>query len=233
MNAAQVMREVDALADRDQADQLQRFFKTGPGEYGEGDVFVGVKVPPLRKLARAHRALPLPEIATLLASDVHEHRTVALVILTDRAARSDPAERKVLYDFYLAHTSRINNWDLVDLSCREVVGGFLLARDDWSPLLELAKSEDLWERRIAVVSTWTFIRDGDLEPTFQLAKLLIDDQHDLIHKAVGWMLREAGNRDADALEGFLDEYSRAMPRTALRYSVERLPPERRAHWLAR
>ncbi|MFT4049850.1 MAG: DNA alkylation repair protein [Solirubrobacterales bacterium] len=230
MSAAQIKREVGALADPVQAKELQRFFKTGPGDYGEGDVFVGVKVPPLRKIAKGHRDEPLAQIEKLLVSRTHEHRTVALVILTEQAARADLPERRRLYDFYLAHTDRINNWDLVDISCREVVGGYLLAAGDWSPLQELAASDDLWERRIAMVSTWQFIRAGQLEPTFALATMLIDDDHDLMHKAVGWMLREAGKKDEARLDQFLAQHAARMPRTALRYSIERMPPEKREHW---
>jgi 3-methyladenine DNA glycosylase AlkD len=164
---------------------------------------------------------------------VHEHRTVALVVLTDRAARADAEERRELYDFYLAQTDRINNWDLVDLSCREVVGGQLLALGDWSPLKKLTRSDNLWERRIAIVSTWTMIRAGDLQPTFTISELLLGDPEDLIHKAVGWMLREAGKRDRPALEAFLEQHVAAMPRTALRYAIERFEPDQRAYWMSR
>lgn len=233
MTAAAVRREIDALADPEQASQLQRFFKTGAGEYGEGDVFVGVKVPPLRAIAKRHRDLPLDEIEKLLDSEVHEHRTVALVILTERAARADIADRRGLCDFYLAHSDRVNNWDLVDISCREIVGGCLLAEGDWSLLSELAASPELWERRIAMVSTWQFIRDGQLQPTFTVAEQLLGDDHDLMHKAVGWMLREAGKRDRSALEAFLDQHVQEMPRTALRYAIERFEPDERAYWLSR
>lgn len=227
------MREVDALGDPAQAAQLQRFFKTGRGEYGEGDVFAGVKVPPLRRVARSWRALPLQEIDRLLESPVHEHRTVALVILTERAKRAGAAERKELYDFYLARTDAIRNWDHVDLSCPDVVGGHLLELGDWAPLARLARSDDLWERRIAIVSTLKFIRAGELCPTFELATVLIADQEDLIHKAVGWMLREAGKRDEAALVAYLREYAPQLPRTALRYSIERMSPKERAYWRAR
>lgn len=230
MSARAIKAEIDAQADPEQARQLQRFFKTGPGDYGEGDVFAGVKVPPLRKIAKAHLGEPLGEIEQLLASEIHEHRTVALVILTEQAMRADPAQRERLYDFYLKHTDRINNWDLVDISCRDVVGGYLLERGDWAPLGELARSEDLWERRIAMVSTWQFIRAGELEPTFALAEILKDDDHDLMHKAVGWMLREAGKRDEPALEAYLAQHAADMPRSTLRYSIERMTPERRAYW---
>lgn len=224
------MQQIDALGNADDAEILQRFFKTGPGEYGEGDVFVGVKIPPQRKIAKAHADLPLDEIDKLLASPVHEHRSVALIILTNRAKRAGIDEGEELYDFYLARTDRINNWDLVDVSCRDVVGGHLHAIGDCEPLGKLAKSEWMWDRRIAIVSTWTFTRAGNLAPCFAISELLLDDQEDLMHKAVGWMLREAGKKDEAALEAFLDENAPWMPRTALRYSIERMTPERRAYW---
>lgn len=229
-SAADVKAAVDALADPGQAVELQRFFKTGPGEYGEGDVFAGVKVPPLRKIARESRDLQLSQIEKLLASPVHEHRTVALVIITERAKRADAAELKELYDFYLTHTDRINNWDLVDISCRDVVGGYLLEIGKPEKLRPLASSKSLWERRIAMVSTWQFIRAGDTEPAFDLAERLLADEHDLMHKAVGWMLREAGKVDPDHLDEFLLKHAAEMPRTALRYAIERMPPEVREHW---
>lgn len=233
MGVQAVKREIDALGDAEQAAVLQRFFKTGPGEYGEGDVFVGVKVPPLRAVAKAHPDLALGDIEELLASPVHEHRSVALFILINRAKRADLAERKVLYDFYLAHTDRINNWDLVDLSCRDVVGGYLLATQNCEPLGVLAQSELIWERRIAIVSTWTFTRAGNLAPCFAISQQLLDDKEDLMHKAVGWMLREAGKKDETALEAFLAENAPRMPRTALRYAIERMTPERREYWRSR
>jgi len=233
VSAAQVKRELGAIADPERAAFLQGYLKTGPGEYGEGDVLLGVNVPEQRTIAKAHRDLTLPQIEKLLASKYHEHRSVGLMILTMQSARADLAGRRERYDFYLAHTDRVNNWDLVDLSCREVVGGYLLEAGSWDPLIALAKSDLLWDRRIAMVSTWTFIREGDLVPTFTIAEMLLTDEHDLMHKAVGWMLREAGKKNESALEEFLDKYAAQMPRTALRYSIERMTPERRAYWRAR
>lgn len=224
------MQQIDALGNPEDARTLQRFFKTGPGEYGEGDVFVGVKIPPLREVAGQHRDLGLDELDKLLASPIHEHRSAALIILANRAKRAELEEGRRLYDFYLAHTDRINNWDLVDVSCHLVVGGYLVARHDCEPLGSLAESESLWERRIAMVSTLAFTRAGNLAPTFAIAEKLLDDPEDLMHKAMGWMLREAGKRDEAALEAFLDENAPWMPRTALRYSIERMSPERRDYW---
>jgi 3-methyladenine DNA glycosylase AlkD len=225
-----VKRQIDALGNADDAKILQAFFKTGPGEYGEGDVFVGVKIPPQRLVAKQHADLPLEVIDELLASPVHEHRSVGLIILTNRAKRADLEAGEVLYDFYLARTDRINNWDLVDLSCRYVVGGYLLASRNCEPLGALAQSDLIWDRRISIVSTWTFTRAGNLAPCFAISEQLFGDKEDLMHKAVGWMLREAGKKDEAALEAFLAENAPRMPRTALRYSIERMTPERRAYW---
>lgn len=230
MGASAVMQQIDALGNPEQAEILQRFFKTAPGEYGEGDVFVGVKVPPQRAIAREYSDLGLDEIDKLLASEVHEHRSVGLIILANRAKRAGQSEAKQLYDFYLARTSRINNWDLVDLSCRDVVGGYLHMTHNPEPLGLLATSDLIWDRRIAIVSTWCFTKSDNLAPCFAIAEQLLDDREDLIHKAVGWMLREAGKRDEAALEAFLAEHASQMPRTALRYSIERMTPERRAYW---
>lgn len=230
MGASAVMQQIDALGNPEDAKILQRFFKTAPGEYGEGDVFVGVKVPVQRKLAKHHRELALEEIDKLLASEVHEHRSVGLIILTERSKRADLDEARELYDFYLARTDRINNWDLVDLSCRDVVGGYLHSTHNPEPLGLLATSDLIWDRRIAIVSTWCFTKSDNLVPCFAIAEQLLNDREDLIHKAVGWMLREAGKRDEAALEVFLGEHAANMPRTALRYSIEHMTPERREHW---
>lgn len=232
MSAARVRRAVDELADPAQARELQRFFKTGPGEYAEGDVFVGVKVPPLRKIARANRDLSLDEVAKLLASAVHEHRTVGLVIITDRAAKGDLATRQELYDFYLAHADRVNNWDLVDISCREIVGAYLLKINDFAPLDELVADDDLWRRRIGIISTWKLIRGGFTEPTFRLVASVEDDPRDLTHKACGWMLREAGIKEPAALDAYLKQPAATMPRTTLRYAIEKMTKSERAHWMA-
>jgi 3-methyladenine DNA glycosylase AlkD len=215
---------------------LQGYFKTGEGEYGAGDVFVGVRMPVIRKTVKPYRDLPLSEIEIVLASPVHEHRMAALVICAERAKRfkrrGETAEHKALYDFYLAHTDRINNWDLVDISCRDVVGEYLLTTGDVKPLKRLAKSKNIWERRIAIVSTWSFIRAGQLDPTFEISEILLGDTHDLMHKATGWMLRSAGDKDRAALERFLKMHAHEMPRTALRYTIEKMTPERRKYWLA-
>jgi len=211
---------------------LQRFFKTGPGQYGEGDHFLGIRVPATRALARQFADLPLTEIETLLHDKWHEARLLALVLLVARYERGDDGERQRVYRLYLANTDRINNWDLVDLSAPNIVGAHLESRSR-APLDKLAKSKSLWERRIAIVATYWLIRLHQFDDTFRIATALLGDTHDLIHKAVGWMLREVGKRDEAALERYLDEHASTMPRTALRYSIERMTPARRAHYMGR
>ncbi len=230
--ARAIRREMRAERSPAKAAVLQRFFKTGPGEYGEGDVFLGLTVPQVRRIARDDgREATLADARVLLASEFHEERLAALLLLVEIFRRGGDRERERIYRFYLGHTRRINNWDLVDLSAPSIVGAWLAGRDRRA-LDRLARSKSLWERRIAVVSTFHSIREGDLAPTFRLAAALLGDPHDLIHKAAGWMLREAGKRDRAALEAFLSRHGRAMPRTMLRYAVERLPEPRRRRFLA-
>jgi 3-methyladenine DNA glycosylase AlkD len=208
---------------------LQGFFKTGAGQYGEGDVFIGVRVPALRRICGEAGGASLATIRSLLRSRIHEERLLALLLLVQAFARAGQPGRRAIYELYLAHTRHINNWDLVDLSAAPIVGGWLAERRR-APLLRLARSRSLWERRIAIVATYHFIKRGELEETFKVAGTLLHDPHDLIHKAVGWMLREAGKRDGDALRAFLHERYRRMPRTMLRYAIERFPePERRRY----
>lgn len=208
---------------------LQRFFKTGPGEYAAGDRFLGVRVPATRRVVRAGDGLPLAEICPLLRSEWHEERLLGLLLLARRFERGDEAVQRAVFDLYCAERAGINNWDLVDVSAPNIVGGWLLTRprdllDEW------AGSTCLWERRIAVLATLAFIRQGDFADTLRLCRRLLDDPHDLMHKACGWMLREVGKRDAGTLRGFLDQYAPMMPRTMLRYAIERFPePERRAY----
>jgi 3-methyladenine DNA glycosylase AlkD len=207
------------------------FFKTGPGQYGEGDLFVGVRVPDIRKVAKESRDLTLREVEMLLHSEIHEERLLALVILVSQFEEGDRATRKQVYDLYLANTRHVNNWDLVDLSAPRIVGGYLDTRSR-RPLNRLAKSADLWERRISIVATHHFIRQGDLGDTIKVAELLLNDEEDLIHKATGWMLREVGKRDQAVLEAFLDEHCQTMPRTMLRYAIERFS-KRKRKWCMR
>ena len=232
MNLTEVRSKLRASAKPGDAEFLQRFFKTGPGQYGEGDLFLGGRVPTARALAKQCDLLPWVDLTSLLHSRYHEERLLALLILVRRFQRGTEPERRAVYDFYLASTRWINNWDLVDLSAYHIIGAWLLERSR-EPLLELVVSPMLWERRIAVVCTYAFIRAGQFNDTLELSRRLLNDGHDLMHKACGWMLREVGKRDQAVLAGFLEQHSRAMPRTMLRYAIERFPePERRA-WLTR
>ncbi len=224
--AARIRGAMAAMASQERARALRRFFKTGPGEYAEGDLFLGIKVPELRKLAKRHHAVDMTVIDDLLHSPVHEHRQLALFLLIQRFRKAGEDERGTIADFYLANTTYVNNWDLVDCSAHALLGTFLLSRDR-EVLYRLAQSPRLWERRIAIVASWQFIRIGQVTDTLKLAALLMQDTEDLIHKAVGWMLREVGKRDQAALVGFLNAHCRRMPRTMLRYAIERFPAARR------
>jgi 3-methyladenine DNA glycosylase AlkD len=226
MKAAEIKRRLRTRADASRVPVLQSFFRTGPGQYGEGDEFIGVTVPALRETCRECRGANLAEIRVLLGSRVHEDRLLALLLLVDAFIRGTSAERRRIYGFYLANTARINNWDLVDSSAPAIVGGWLYDRSR-APLCALAKSPSLWERRIAIVATAHFIRRGEFDDTLAIAKLLLRDNHDLIHKAVGWMLREVGKKDGAAERGFLEAHAADMPRTMLRYAIEKFPPAER------
>jgi 3-methyladenine DNA glycosylase AlkD len=230
--AAAARRHLRELADPEAARVAGWFFKTGPGEYGEGDRFLGIRAAPMRAAARRFAALPLGQIDRLLASPWHEDRSLALLVLGGRFQRAEPAERGEIVRFYLAHTDRINNWDLVDLSAPHLLGEWLLDRPR-GVLTRLAGSRNLWERRIAVLATLAFIRRGQFDDTLRLARRLSEDPHDLMHKAVGWMLREVGKRDLAVLRGFLDAHGPRLPRTALRYAIERLRPAERRRYLNR
>ena len=219
-----------SMADPEKAKGLQRFFKTGPGEYGEGDVFLGIQVPVLRKFARENRDLGEASLQVLLRSSVHEERMLSLLILIQKYVRGTDEERKKIYDFYLVNTSFINNWDLVDLSAEHVVGHFLM-RGSRRPLYQLAKSKSLWERRIAILATFHFIKQHEFSDTLKIAAILLSDREALIQKAVGWMLREVGKRDLEAEEQFLMKSYQKMPRTMLRYAIERFPEEKRKRYL--
>ena len=221
---------LEAVADKNDALQLQRYFKTGPGEYGEGDRFIGVRVGPLRKLAHEFRSLSLTDIATLLKSPFHEERMLALLVLIDQFARGSASEQKAIYDLYLDSLEVINNWDLVDVSAPRIVGAWLEHRSR-NTLYRLARSPHLWSRRVAMMATLYFIKDGDFDDALAIADLLKNDEHDLVHKAVGWMLREVGNRDRQVEEGFLAPRYKTMPRTMLRYAIEKFPQNRRKRYL--
>ncbi len=218
------------LAEPDRVPILSRFFKTGPGEYGEGDLFRGIRVPALRKLARKHRAVPLAETVELLGSAYHEDRLLALLILVEKYPRADPAGQDIIYRLYLQQTERINSWDLVDVSAHHIVGAHLMNRSR-AVLRRLARSPSLWERRIAIISTFYFIRQDDLDETLRIGEILLSDKEDLIHKAVGWMLREVGKRDLAVEENFLKKHVDRMPRTMLRYAIEKFPEAKRQAYL--
>jgi 3-methyladenine DNA glycosylase AlkD len=229
-DAQTVQQRLRSLGCPQQAAVLARFFKTGPGQYGEGDRFIGVKVPAIRKVAKEFKGLPLPEVDCLLHSQIHEERLFALVIVVAQFEKGDDAIRKRIYDRYLANTKHINNWDLVDLSAPQIVGGYLETRSR-RPLDRMVKSASLWERRMSIVATHWFIRQGDFADTLKIAERLLNDKEDLIHKAAGWMLREVGKREVAVLEEFLGEHCRVMPRTMLRYAIERFPEEQRQAYL--
>lgn len=222
--------DLDALANADDAIFLQRYFKTAPGHYGAGDRFLGIRVPLLRTLVRKYQLLELDECLELLHSDYHEARLLALLILARKYERGDEATRADIYRLYLDNTARINNWDLVDSSAPHIVGRHLLTRDR-AVLDELAVSESLWQRRIAILATQTFIKAREFADTFRIADLLIEDKEDLIHKAVGWMLREVANRNMAEAEAFLASRYHRMPRTMLRYAIEKFPEPLRQQYL--
>ena len=233
LTAAAVRRALRAHADPVRARNVARFFKTGPGEYGEGDRFIGVTVPAQRAMARHFRLLPLPEIDALLTSPIHEERLTALLILVRQFARArDEAARRTIFRLYLQRLPFVNNWDLVDTSAAPIVGGWLTDRPR-TLLDRLAGSRRLWSRRVAMIATFAFIRDWEHEDALRIAALLVNDRHDLIHKAAGWMLREVGKRASPgALRQFLHAHAATMPRTMLRYAIERLPPDERRRWMA-
>ena len=232
MTANDAKKKLKSLASPDVAKSSIRFFKTGPGQYGEGDTFIGIKVPTLRTVSREFRSLPLEEIESLLNSPIHEERHLALMVLVLQVAKCDDAYRRVVFDFYLRNTKFINNWDLVDCSAPQVVGGYLLDKSR-KPLFELTQSKSLWDRRIAIVSTQHFIRHDDFADTLAISHKLLRDEEDLIHKAAGWMLREVGKKAKAVLEAFLDQHGPVMPRTMLRYAIEHFSPDQRRAYLQR
>ncbi len=231
VSLAAIRREVRALGDASRAEGVARFFKTGPGEYGEGDRFLGITVPTLRKVARRARGLSLDDCVKLLHSEWHEERLLALLVMVDAHERGAQKEKDAIRRAYLANTKYINNWDLVDASAGEIVGHDV-ARIGTQTIERLVKSESLWERRIAMIATFYGIKRDELEPALRMAEHLLADEHDLIHKAVGWMLREVGKRDLDVLRAFLREHAATMPRTALRYAIERMSVAERKRFMA-
>lgn len=231
MKAEEVQDELQKYIIPGKKEIYQRFFKTGKGEYGEGDVFIGLKMPDIRKVSRKYKDLSITEIQKLLNSEIHEYRMVGLLILVLQFTKSDSEKKEEIYNFYLKNTKAINNWDLVDLTANKIVGAFLLDKKDRSILYDLASSGDLWKERIAMIATFAFIRANDFKDALKLAEVFLHHKHDLIHKASGWMLREIGKRDQKVLENFLDKNCTKMPRTMLRYSIEKFDNEKRKGYL--
>ncbi|MEK6845075.1 MAG: DNA alkylation repair protein [Nanoarchaeota archaeon] len=222
--------ELESLANKDKAEIYQRFFKTGKGEYGEGDIFMGITVPLQRKAAKKYLNLSVPKIQELLKSKIHEYRLTALFILINKYKKSNEAEKENLFNLYLENIKFINNWDLVDSSAHHILGDFLFEKEK-KILYDLANSNNLWKKRISIIATFNFIRKNEFEDALTIAEILLNDKHDLIHKAVGWMLREIGNRDIKTEEKFLRFHYKKMPRTMLRYSIEKFPENKRKKYL--
>ncbi|PXV62205.1 3-methyladenine DNA glycosylase AlkD [Dysgonomonas alginatilytica] len=231
MTAKDIQKQLEQVFSPEKRDFLPYFFKTGKGQYGEGDKFIGVVVPDIRKIAKANKTLSFDEVTKLLNNEYHECRMCALFILIEQYKKSKEEDKKLLVDFYLTHSHRINNWDLVDLSAKDILGEYLLDKKDRSILYKLAKSDLLWDQRIAVIATHAFIKKNDFNDILRLSEELLPHKHDLMHKATGWMLREAGKRDKKVLLDFLDKHYRKMPRTMLRYSIEKLTPEEKAYYM--
>jgi len=230
MTVQDIQKRLQKLGNKEKADILQRFFKTDPGEYGEGDLFLGIKVPELRKLVKEYQDITLKEVEQLLKSPVHEERLLALLILVHTYSTGNETSKKRIYALYMKNTRFINNWDLVDASAGHIVGAFLMYKSK-KPLYLLVKSRNLWERRISIMSTFHFIKHNQFSETLKISKLLLLDEEDLIHKAVGWMLREVGKRHLQTEERFLKEHYKTMPRTMLRYAIERFPEPKRQRYL--
>ena len=223
--------EIRALANKQIAKNSLRFFKTAKGEYAHGDIFLGVRTPQIRLIAKKHIGISTADMKTLIKSKYHEERLLGLIILVNKYSKSNvKKDRKQLYNIYVSSFKYVNNWDLVDVTCPHVIGKYLMDKDR-SILYSWAKSDDLWTRRIAMISTFWFIRKNDLDDTFTIAEMLLNDEHDLIHKAAGWMLREAGKRDLEKEEIFLKKHYKLMPRTMLRYSIERFSEPKRQKYL--
>ncbi len=230
MSVKKVKLEIKKQSNKELAKLLQRFFKTGPGEYGEGDKFAGIKVPVSRKIAINNSDLTLEEVKQLLVSEIHEERLIALLILVHQFKKGDEAQKEKIFKFYIRNTKYINNWDLVDLSAPQIVGAFIVDKEK-DILFKFAHSKNLWQKRIAVLSTFSFIKINRFNEALNISEILLNDNHDLIHKAVGWMLREIGKRNLKVEEDFLKKYYKQMPRTMLRYAIEKFPEKKRQQYL--
>lgn len=232
MKAASVISDLRAERNPEKGTFLQRFFKTGKGQYAEGDIFWGITVPVQRAIAQKYKELPLSEVSTLITSPIHEQRLTGLLILTYAFSKASQEKQREIFEFYFAHRKWVNNWDLVDVTTPKIVGEYILAHpSEQKKVFSLITSFNVWERRIALLATFPFIQKKDFTPLLALAPQVLNDPHDLIHKATGWMLREAGKRDVKILEKLLDQYASVMPRTMLRYSLEKFAPEKRQHYM--
>lgn len=228
MTLINLKKEIKKNQNKERAKISQSFFKTKKGEYGEGDVFLGLTVPQSRTIAQKYTSLSLQELQTLLYSKIHEERLIALLILVEKYKKKENQEE--IYEYYLTHIAQVNNWDLVDLTAPKIVGNHLLKKDR-KILYTLAQSKDLWKKRVAIVATWTFIRNNDFKDTVAISERLLNEKHDLLHKAVGWMLREIGKKDQKIEEEFLKKHYKTMPRTMLRYAIEKFPESKRKQYL--
>jgi len=231
MSLTELKKELNSLKNKEKAKDYACFFKTGKGEYGEGDVFLGIKVPVQRQIAKKYSTLSLADLENLLSSKIHEYRLTALLILVEKYQKSPEKEQKQIFNLYLKNTKYINNWDLVDLSAPKIVGTYLLTHQNRKILYQLAHSRNLWEKRIAVLATLSFIKEGQFSDSLKISQILLHDNHDLIHKAVGWMLREVGKKDLKKEEEFLNKHYQTMPRTMLRYAIEKFPEAKRKFYL--
>lgn len=227
---SQLLAELKSAGNPEKAKNLQWFFKTGKGEYGEGDIFLGITVPRLREISKKYQDLELNDLQKLLDSNAHEHRLSSLMILIFKYEKGDKKQRSEIVKFYLKNSKRVNNWDLVDLSCHHILGDWLLDKDR-KILYKLAKSKNIWEKRIAIISTFEFMRNNQFDDSIKICEILLDDKHDLIHKAVGWALREVGKKDKQTEINFLNKRYKAMPRTMLRYAIEKFSDAERKHYL--
>lgn len=226
----EIIKDLNKLKNPNKAKILQRFFKTKKGEYGEGDIFIGITMPKQREIAKKHVKTDLKTIQKLLNSKIHEHRMTALLILTYKFEKSNSVEKKEIFDLYIKNYFNINNWDLVDVSAHKIIGKYLLNKNRKS-LFEFANSNNLWKKRISIVATFTFIKNNDYSDTLKISKILLKDKHDLIHKATGWMLREVGKKDQVVEENFLKKHYKIMPRTMLRYAIEKFEETKRKKYL--
>ncbi|OGG03543.1 DNA alkylation repair protein [Candidatus Gottesmanbacteria bacterium RBG_16_37_8] len=225
-----LVRDLNKLKNPQKAKLLARFFKTGKGEYGEGDIFFGLTVPQQRSIAKRYSDLTVPDLQELIDSPIHEYRLISLLIIVEKYKKGNFKEKEKIVDFYLKNTSQINNWDLVDLSAEKILGDYLMDKDK-SIIYKLTESANIWERRISILTTFQFIKNKKYDDTLKISEILLKDKHDLIHKAVGWMLREIGKRDQKIEEIFLQKYYKIMPRTMLRYAIERFNESKKKYYL--